>query len=108
VDDDGFQVYKGENHEKVMDVKAERGKSSTAVHMENFAKACRSRNHKDLTADVEVGAISADLCHLANISYRLKKRLEFDPAKLEFKADAAANKMLTRAYRAPYVVPERV
>jgi hypothetical protein len=76
--------------------------------MENFAKACRSRNHKDLTADVEVGAISADLCHLANISYRLKKRLEFDPAKLEFKADAAANKMLTRAYRAPYVVPERV
>jgi predicted dehydrogenase len=108
VDDGGFQVYKGEKHEKVMDVKAERGQSSTAVHMENFAKACRSRNYKDLTADVEVGVISADLCHLANISYRLKKRLEFDPARQQFKNDPEANKLLTRPYRAPYVVPEKV
>jgi hypothetical protein len=107
VDDGGYQVHKGENHEKVMDVKPERGGNTTAVHMENFAKACRSRNHKDLTADVEIGVVSADLCHLANISYRLKKRLDFDPVKREFK-DAAANKMLTRAYRAPYVVPEKV
>jgi hypothetical protein len=38
----------------------------------------------------------------------VKKRLEFDPVKLEFKGDSAANKMLTRQYRAPYVVPERV
>jgi predicted dehydrogenase len=106
VDDDGFRVYKGEDHKLVMDEKAAR--SSTAVHMENFANACRSRNYKDLTADVEVGVISANLCHLANISYRLKRRLEFDPAKWEFKGDSQANAMLTRKYRAPYIVPEKV
>ena len=76
--------------------------------MENFANGVRSRNYKDLSADVEIGVVSADLCHLANISYRLKKRLEFDGAKQEFKGDSAANKMLTRSYRAPYVVGDKV
>jgi predicted dehydrogenase len=107
VDDDGFQVYKGEDHKLALEEKAQRV-SSTQVHMENFSKACRSRNYKDLTADVEIGVISANLCHLANISYRLKRRLDFDPAKWEFKGDAEANRMLTRKYRAPYVVPEKV
>jgi predicted dehydrogenase len=107
VDDDGFQVYKGEKREKVMDVKADRG-SSTRVHMQNFADAVRSRNYKDLTADVEIGALSADLCHLANISYRRKRHLIFDPAAWRFEGDAEANSMLTRNYRAPYVVQERV
>ena len=76
--------------------------------MENFAKGVRSRNYKDLNADVEIGVLSADLCHLANISYRLKKRLDFDAAAEKFRNDAEANKMLTRVYRKPYVVPENV
>jgi hypothetical protein len=57
---------------------------------------------------VEIGVISADLCHLANISYRLKRRLDFDGAAEKFRNDAEANKMLTRVYRKPYVVPENV
>jgi predicted dehydrogenase len=107
VDDDGFQVYKGEKREKTMDVKAERA-STTRLHMENFAKAVRSRNHKDLTADIEVGVISANLCHLANIAYRLRRRINFDPKTWTVPGDAEANRMLTREYRKPYVVPERV
>jgi predicted dehydrogenase len=107
VDDDGFQVYKGEDHKLELEEKAERA-STTQLHMDNFAKGCRSRDYKDLTADVEIGVISANLCHLANISYRLKRRLDFDPAKWAFKNDAEANRMLTRKYRAPYVVPEKV
>ena len=39
-----------------------------AAHMENFLAACRSRNYKDLHADVQIGVLSADLCHLANIA----------------------------------------
>ena len=70
LDDDGYQIYKGEKREQVANIKAGE-KDTTALHMENFAKAVRSRNYKDLTADVEIGVISADLCHLANISYRL-------------------------------------
>ena len=107
VDDDGFQVYKGEKREKVMDEKAAKG-SSTGVHMANFAKAVRSRNYKDLTADVAIGTLSADFCHLANISYRLGRKLNYDPARWQFVNDAEANRMLTRNYRSPYVVPEKV
>ncbi|MCL4852361.1 MAG: Gfo/Idh/MocA family oxidoreductase [Bryobacteraceae bacterium] len=108
VDDDGFQVYKGEKHEKVMDEKAAPGVSSTMAHMDNFAKAVRSRNYKDLTADVELGVISADLCHLANIAYRVGRKLTFNAQASQFVNDAAASKLLTRDYRKPYVVPDKV
>jgi hypothetical protein len=108
VDDDGFQVYKGEKKEKVMDEKAPRGVSTTGLHMANFMKGIRSRNYKDLGADVEIGAISADLCHLANISYRVKRRLTWDDTKKQFIGDTEANKLLTRDYRKPYVVPDKV
>ena len=107
----GFQVYKGEatekDAEKTMDVK-NAGLKDTTPHMENFIAACRSRNYKDLHADIEIAAASADLCHLANISYRLARTLKFDPAKMSFAGDAEANKMMTRDYRKPYVVPEKV
>ena len=35
-------------------------------------------------------------------------KLQFDPAKMKFIGDAEADKMLTRPYRKPYVVPEKV
>ena len=105
LDGAGFQVYKGEGSEKIMDVKAEKENSA---HVANFLKAARSRNYKDLTADVEIGVTSATLVHISNISYRLKRRLNFDPAGMKFVGDAEANQMLTRKYRAPYIVPEKV
>ena len=46
--------------------------------------------------------------HLGNISYRLGRTLSFDPLKMEFINDAEANAMLTRKYRAPFVVPDKV
>jgi predicted dehydrogenase len=106
VDGSGFQVYKGEKRDLVMDVKKEG--EDTGPHMANFLKAVKSRNYQDLSADVQIGVTSADLCHLANISYRLGRKLAFDPAANRFSSDAEANKMLTRNYRAPYVVPEKV
>jgi len=78
------------------------------AHMDNFAKAVRSRNYKDLTADVELGVISADLCHLANIAYRVGRKLTFNAQASQFVNDAAASKLLTRDYRRPYVVPDKV
>ena len=107
LDDNGYQIYKGEKRQLVADEKAAQG-STTAMHMDNFAKAVRSRNYKDLTADIQVGVDSANLCHLANISYRVKRRLEWDPATERFKNDPEANKLLSREYRKPYVVPDKV
>ena len=42
----------------------------TTPHVQNFLKAVRSRNHQDLTCDIEDGYLSAALVHMANISYR--------------------------------------
>lgn len=106
VDDAGFQVYKGESSEKTMDEKST-GKD-TKPHMENFLKAVRSRNYKDLTADVESATASAALVHFANASYRVGRKLNIDGASMRFAGDAEANKLLTRVYRKPYIVPERV
>jgi hypothetical protein len=45
---------------------------------------------------------------MANISYRLGRSLTFDAASETFGADQAANALLTRQYRKPYVVPAQV
>jgi len=103
----GFQVYKGQHSEKIMDEKSER-KEETVPHMENFLAAVHSRNSKSLNADIEAGVTSTNLVHLANISYRLKRLLKYDDAARCFVDDAEANAYLTRKYRAPYVVPDQV
>ncbi len=74
----------------------------------NFIAAVRSRKHEDLNAPIEEGAISTTLVHLANISYRLKRSLEFDAASYSCKGDKEANALFRRSYRAPFIVPEKV
>jgi len=74
----------------------------------NFIKAVRSRNQSDLNAPIEEGMPSVTLIHLANISYRLGRTLNFDAETMTCKGDAEANRMFTRTYRAPFTVPERV
>jgi len=77
-------------------------------HFENFHEAVRRRDPSFLNAPIEKGHRSAALCHMANISYRLGRSLVFDPKTETFPGDAEANKMLTRNYREPFVVPEKV
>ena len=107
LDGAGFQVYKGQRSEKVMDESHE-GPDDTGTHMDNFLGAVRSRNYKDLHADVEIGVASANLVHLANASYRVKRELRYDEATHKFVNDKEADAFLTRKYRAPYIVPEKV
>jgi len=104
VDNDGFQVYKGESNEQIMAGKPAPGEDPTVLHLKNFLGACRSRNYKDLHADVEIGATSAAFCHLANISYRVGRQLTWDHAAKHFVNDPAADALMTRNYRAPFVV----
>jgi len=77
-------------------------------HFANFIRALRSGRKEDIPADIEGGHLSAALCHMANISYRLGRKLVFNGAKEKFVGDKQANRMLTRKYRKPYVVPDRV
>ena len=128
-----------------MDVKDD-GRATN--HFRNFIEAVKAGKPEMLNADVLEGHLSASLCHLANISYRLGelrpitkdepfaseegnetfirtrkhlaengvdlgktqvrvgRTLSFDPAKEKFVNDPEADKLLTREYRKPFVVPE--
>jgi predicted dehydrogenase len=109
VDLNGFQLYKGEKRELVQEMKYTEPRSwDTAPHMANFLAAVRSRNYKDLHADIEEGHLSAALCHMANTSYRLGRKLHFDPAKENYGSDAEANRHVSRRYREGFVVPAKV
>jgi predicted dehydrogenase len=77
-------------------------------HFLNFIEAVRSRKRESLNAEVAEGAISAVLVHMANISYRLGRTIHFDSQTMTCTGDAEANTYLTRAYRQPYVAPEKV
>ncbi len=74
----------------------------------NFIEAVRLRDRSHLNAEIEEGALSATLMHLGNISYRVGRTLNFDPETLSCIGDPEANKLFTRAYRKPFVVPEKV
>ncbi len=77
-------------------------------HYENFCKAIRENDQSLAKADIQEGFYSCALIHLGNISYRLGRSLDFDPEKMQFINDPEANQMLTREYRAPFVVPDKV
>jgi len=104
--DEGFQAFKGESSELIMEERPPaRGTAPdpTVYHMENFLAACRSRNYKELHDEIGNAYLSASLCHLANISYRVGRKLTIE-AGPRFANDADANALITRNYRQPYVV----
>ena len=109
VDPQGFRIHLGDEREKTH----EEGPHEEQIwdprpHMSNFMDAVRSRNQYALNADVQVGAAAAELCHLANISYRCQQQLHMDPATGKIVGNGMANELLARRYRPPYVVPETV
>lgn len=80
-------------------------------HFANFIDCVRSRKKEDLTAPAEEGHISCTLVHLANVSYRLGRTLNFDPATEQVIGDKEANRLLRdedRGYRAGFTIPESV
>ena len=121
---EGWMSVNGSTWKTFMGKKNEPGPSSTSVepaadpmnlmgaggegNFGNFITAVRSGNPKDLNCDIEVGYMSSVLPHLANISYRLGRDLTFDGNNERFVGDKEADKMLTRNYRKPYVVPKNV
>lgn len=109
VDSNGFQVYLGEKRELAQQAKPSEPRIwDTTPHMANFLAAVRSRKPADLNCDIEDGHQSAALCHLANISYRVGRKLTVAAGTENFGTDYEANRLLSRDYRAPYVVPESV
>jgi len=102
---DGYNTYK-----TWMGRDQEPGPANSAPgnNWENFIGAVRSGKRSDLNHEIQEGADSATLMHLANISYRLGRTLNFDSVKMEVTGDPEANKMFTRNYRSPFIVPAKV
>jgi predicted dehydrogenase len=108
---EGYMLVKGyDTYEVYLGEKREPGPARKAGgnHYANFIKAVRSRKTSDQNGPVETAHLSSALAHLGNISFRLGRQLEFDPATERFVSDERANSMLSRNYRAPFVVPENV
>jgi predicted dehydrogenase len=104
VDATGYRLFKGDPAK--LEHSEQATEDSFALHAANFLSAVRSRKHEDLHAEIDIGRQSADLCHLANISYRTGGGLlKFDPQKEQFE-NAAANKLAHPSYRAPYQIPD--
>ena len=99
---DAYDTYLGEKREPGP------SRKGAGNHHENFIQAVRSRNKSDLNGPVETAHYSSGLAHLANTSFRLARRLKFDPGTERFVGDPEADRMLTRRYREPFVVPNKV
>ena len=82
--------------------------SGEISHHANFIDAIRSGKNETLHCPITDGFYSSALPLMANISYRLGRSLKFSDATNRFINDPEADKMLTREYRKPYVVPDVV
>jgi len=78
--------------------------SGQANHYQNFIDAIRANDPGINNGKIEEGVLSSSLIHLANISYKVGRSLDFDPVKKKFVNDVEADALLTKEYRAPYTV----
>jgi predicted dehydrogenase len=69
-------------------------------HVRDFLDCVRSR--RPTVANPEVMSRSMNICLAADICGELKRNLKFDLAKAEFVQDPEANRLRSRAMRAPY------
>jgi predicted dehydrogenase len=72
-------------------------------HRRNWLECIRSG--KPTICPAETGHRSASICHLANIGYRLRRKLTWDPGTERFAGDAEANAQVDPAPRAPWLFP---
>jgi predicted dehydrogenase len=114
--DKGYLVVKGyDTYETYLGEKREKGpsrseKGELTLHFQNWFDAIRARDMSIQNGPVQTGALSSSLAHLGNISYRLGKQLDFDPVAERFIGSDIddANAMLSREYRAPFIMPDVV
>jgi len=114
--DKGYLVVKGYGtYESYLGEKREKGPARSeggelTLHFKNWFDAIRARDMSIQNGPVQTGHLSSSLAHLGNISYRLGRQLEFDPVAERFigEGENEANAMLSREYRAPYLLPEIV
>ena len=84
--------------------KWKRAQWQAKYHMQDWLDSMKSR--KTPLADVEIGHRSISVCHLANITRQLDRRLRWDPEAERFIGDTEANDKLTRQPRKGWELPD--
>jgi predicted dehydrogenase len=99
----GWKLY-GEKNKLLEEMT---GQVDLPGHHTNFVNAVLKGDKPN--APAAVGHVSAGICHLANISTRLRKTVEFDPQKEAITNALEADAMLKRKYRpGHWAVPKGV
>jgi predicted dehydrogenase len=78
------------------------GSAQHYPHVLNFLDCVRSRQKPN--SDVETTHRSTSAPHVANIAFKLGRKLTWDGQQEQFPGDAEANKLLTKVYRKPWSV----
>ena len=88
----------------------ENTKARIDQHFANFVDCVKSRNSKNLIADIEEGHISTAMMHTGNIAYRTGRKLVFDGKTEKFVNDKEADSYLSRpdGGRKPFNIPKEV
>ena len=84
--------------------KWKRAQWQAKYHMQDWLDSMKSR--KTPLADVEIGHRSITVCHLANITRSIGRKLRWDPEAEKFIGDAEANDQVNRPRRKGYELPE--
>ena len=77
--------------------------SAIRGHMKDLLACIETRGKP--VADIEQGYISTTSCILTNLSMQLGRTLAWDSVKGAIVGDDAANRLLKRPYRSPWVHP---
>jgi len=94
-----FKLYAHDN----LDRPPRAGKLDAIInHMGNFFDCIKTRQRP--VSDVVSQHRSVSLCHVANISMRLGRKLTWDPEQEQFVGDDEADTWLSRPQREPYSV----
>jgi hypothetical protein len=84
----------------VEDYKARTGRPMS--HVRDFFNCVKTR--RQTVANPEVMYRTMTTVHAANICMWLKRDMQFDPVKAEFKNDPEANRLRSRAMREPWII----
>jgi predicted dehydrogenase len=95
---DEWRTYLGKDH------KAGPTGSGLGNHFQNFIDTIRANDPNLNNGKIEEGVLSCSLIHLANISYRVGRSLDFDPVTKKIINDSEANELLAKEYREPYTI----
>lgn len=101
IDRMGFQIYDEENRNQRKPRYTEKDTVDDSFeHKRHFLDCVRGKAKPK--CDAEEGHKASVYCHLANIAWRIGRRIQWDAAKETIANDAEAEKLLSRAYRDPW------